>query len=61
MSTNRKTNKRPKGSGYEYWTPRPGKGVYSPGGNKIGKRMTHKAERRAAKRQTKMDQENSNG
>ena len=46
MSARKRTNKNPKGAGYEYWTPRPGKGVYSPGGNKIGKRLTHKAERR---------------
>lgn len=46
MSARRRTCKTPKGSGYEYWTPRPGKGEYSPGGNRYGKRLTHKAERR---------------
>ncbi len=46
MSARKRTCKTPKGPGYEYWTARPGKGEYSPGGNRYGKRLTHKAERR---------------
>lgn len=53
MSARKRTNKQPKGFGYEYWTPRPGKGAYSPGGNKFGKRLTHKAERRQGVEQAK--------
>lgn len=53
MSADQRTNKTPKGPGYEYWTPRPGKGAYSPGGNKYGKRLTHKAERRQGREQAR--------
>lgn len=42
-----------KGPGYDYRTARPGNiggGRYSPHGNKLFKRATHKAERRQGKR-----------
>lgn len=38
-----------KGPGFEYDSKRPGKGFFSPHGSKLGKRMTHKAERRVGK------------
>jgi hypothetical protein len=46
MSSSKKTCKRPKGNGYDWWSRRPGKGLYNPSGSKFGKRLTHKAERR---------------
>lgn len=43
------TQRGGKGPGYEYDGKRPGKGFFSPHGSKLGKRMTHKAERREGK------------
>lgn len=49
-----RTKKGSKGPGYEYWSKRPGKGVYGgTGGSKFGKRLTHKAERTEGKKQAK--------
>jgi hypothetical protein len=53
MSAKKRTCKVPKGWGFEYWMPRPGKGAYSPGGNTYGKRLTHKAERREGRTQAR--------
>ena len=55
MSSDAKTCKTPKGDGYEWWSRRPGKGAYNPNGSKLGKRLTHKAERREGRAHIRHD------
>lgn len=50
-----RTKRGGKAGGFEWWSRRPGRGEYAgtAGGSKFGKRLTHKAERREGREQTK--------
>ncbi len=48
-----RTKKGKKSPGYEYWSRRPGSNKHGNGPGKFAKRVTHRAERREAKKKSK--------